>query len=364
MRLRGPDYLPVQPVSLTARAAPAGLGHWYPRGAVAVAAGVGALCPAQAAAVLGPALLVGLVGLGIAHGACDQLVLPAHRPVRGPWRTYLWQFVLGYLGLAGVAGLGWWLWPGAAVGVFFGLTAWHWGSADAPAHPRTVVWLAHSLLRGGLLLAVPAWSWPAETARSVNGLLALAGAAPVAGSAWAWLAPAVLAGHAGLWAYFAWEGHARRGCRDAGEVLLLLGLGVALPPLLALGVYFVFWHSLQHVLRLVPLLGYMAPGRRGPPLAAELAFFFRRAWPVLGISLAALGAAYALARAAQLPAGPDGWVGLAVVAAAVVTLPHALLVSLVMDAPRWRPARAGQPRTAPGAPFADARLVAQASASA
>ena len=278
----------------------------------------------------------------MAHGVCDQLVLPAHRPVGGSWVAYLVRFVAGYLGLAVIAGLVWWQWPAVAVGAFFGLTVWHWGSADVPAHAWRLLWLAHSLLRGAWLLAVSAWGWPIETAGSVNGLLVLAGAPPLVTSPWAWLALVVLAGHVALWAHFAWEGRAGRWHRDAGEVLLLAALGAALPPLLALGVYFVFWHSLRHMSRLVPLLGYTArPGRCGPPLTGELGFFLWRALPVLGISLVALAAAYAAAGAGHLPAGPDGWVGLAVVGVSVVTLPHAMLVSVVMDAAKWQPVRAG-----------------------
>ena len=41
----------------------------------------------------------------MAHGACDQLVLPAHRPVGGSWVAYLVRFVAVYLGLAVIPGL-------------------------------------------------------------------------------------------------------------------------------------------------------------------------------------------------------------------------------------------------------------------
>ena len=316
---------------------PAGVVYSY--GAVAVASCVGALFPASAARVLGPVLLVGLVGLGIAHGACDQLVLPAYRPVQRMGWVYLVRFGAGYLGLAVAVGLGWWWWPGAAVGLFFALSAWHWGSADAPAHPQRGVWVLHSLLRGALLLVLPAAWWPLQTAHHVNGLLAVAGAAPVMASRWpevaAGLAQLVLAGHLLLWAYCNWQRVPGRWQRDALEVGLLVGLFWALPPLLGLGVYFVFWHSLQHVLRLAPLLGYAASAEQ-PWLAPgrEVAFFVRRALPMLGVSSALLGGAYCL-QSAWLP-GSTTWLGLGVVAAAVLTLPHALLVSLVMDAPKWR----------------------------
>lgn len=329
------------------------VGWAYSYGAVAAAGCAGAAFPQEAAAALGPLLLVGLVGLGVAHGACDQLVLPAYRPVRGSWGRYLLRFSLGYLGLAGVVGLVWWRWPAAAVGLFFGLTVWHWGSADAPAYPRSGLWVAHSVLRGALLLAVPAWWWPAETAHSVNGLLQLTGGTAVAASLWAGLGPAVVVGHLALWGFLGWQRAFARWRRDAREVLLLTGLLVALPPLLALGVYFVFWHSLQHVLRLTSAFGYVASEqvRRPLPLGRELFFFGRRALPVFAVSLAAVALPYALGIA---PHWSQAGLGLAVVAASVVTLPHALLVSLVMDAPKWRPGHraAVGPASGPTSPVA------------
>lgn len=310
--------------------------------AVAVAGGLGLAFPGVAPAVLGPILLVGLVVLGLAHGACDQLVLPATGQIRRGRRAYLGRFVLGYLGLAAAAGLGWWHWPGVAVSLFFLLTVWHWGSADAPAQPGQLpLWLAHSLLRGTLLFAVPARWWPAEMQHSVNGLLVFAGAAPLA-TGWfthaaLGLWPLVGIGHLALWACYAKRRDFKRVYTDAGEVLLLTGLFLALPPLLALGVYFVFWHSLQHILRLNRVFGYEAlggPRRAWAALGREVAFFSRRAFPLLVVSLAVPVGLYLLvpARLAAL----DTLLGIAVLTAALLTLPHALLVSLALDAGNWR----------------------------
>jgi len=320
--------------------------------AVGGASCLGLALPGAAPAVLGPILLVGLVVLGLAHGACDQFVLPAVGHIRGTQRAYLLKFVLGYLGLAGAAGLGWWHWPGIAVSLFLLLTVWHWGSADAPAQPgQLCLWLVHSALRGTLLFAVPARWWPAEVQHSVSGLLVFAGAGPL-DAAWftqvaQGLWPLVGAGHLALWGYYAWRQEARRWLTDVGEVLLLTGLFVTLPPLLALGVYFVFWHSLQHMLRLNRVFGYVAAGSPRMPwatLGREIAFFIRRALPILAVSLAIPAGLYALlpAKLATL----DTLLGLAVMTAAILTLPHALLVSVALDSPAWRtektkPAAAG-----------------------
>ncbi|QNE39596.1 hypothetical protein F1C16_08560 [Hymenobacter sp. NBH84] len=311
----------------------------YSYGAVVVAMGVGLLAPATAAILLGPVLLLGLALLGLAHGACDQLVLPAYHPVRGKaWWLYLVRFLVSYLALAAVVVVGWWLWPSAAVLFFFLLTIWHWGSADAPTQPqRPALWVAHSVLRGTLLFVIPAFAWPAEMLHIINSLLYFTGGQLVTAAVFASAAQGagwvVLLGHLGLWVGYAKLNEANRWRIDMLEVLLLIGLFVVLPPLLAVGVYFCFWHSLQHVLRLNPLLGYTAPisSRRakGWELMREIGFFVRRSLPILLISLVALAVLYVLF-AARLSTS-DALVSLALVVASVVTLPHALLVSLVMD---------------------------------
>ena len=321
---------------------PLAAGRWCSYGLLAGATGASALWPQKTAAVLGPVLLLGLLSLGLAHGACDQLVLPAYRPGRGRGWAYLCRFVTGYLGLAGAVGLVWWRWPVVGVGLFFGLTVWHWGSADAPAHRRPGVWLVHSCLRGALLLAVPAWWWPLETVYHVNGLLQLMGGTPLATKGWAGWLPAVVAGHLVLWGYFAFTREFTRCYRDAGEAGLLVALLMALPPLQALGMYFVFWHSWQHILRLAPVLGSIAAesaDTNWTPLC-HLVFFGRRALPMLAGSLAAGVLVYVL-KGTSLPS-VSPWLSLAVVGASVVTLPHALLVSIVMDASKWRPKRASR----------------------
>lgn len=318
----------------------------YSYAAVLALTGAGLAFPSAAGVLLGVPLAVGMLVLGVAHGACDQWVVPASNagaPDAAGWQYWV-RFLAGYLGLAALVGVLWWQWPGATVGLFFLLTVWHWGSADAPAISQVPAawWLAHSLVRGLLLFAVPAWRWSAETAAVVNGLLAFAGAPTVAPTAFAGSAAGlgllVGAGHLVLWALYArhhrWEWLAT----ELVEVVVLAALFVAVPPRLSVGVYFVFWHSLQHVLRMNRWLGYAAPGAR-LALLPQLGFFLRRAAPLLLVScVALLGLGYALAGRLH---GVGAWFSLALVVASVVTLPHALLVTLVMDAPQRRAFRPG-----------------------
>ncbi|MFD1467504.1 beta-carotene 15,15'-dioxygenase, Brp/Blh family [Hymenobacter caeli] len=318
---------------------------------VLVCTAVGGLFPASAALLLGPPLAVGLVGLGIAHGACDHLLLPAAPPARaaawGPW----WQrgLLLGYVALAGAVLAAWYWLPTAALLGFFALSAWHWGSADAatlrPAPARAGRWwLLHGAARGLVLFAVPALAWPVETRALCNDLLALtrgqAVPAPLFGQVAAGLGGLAGLALAALWAGYGALGQWRALRTDVGETALLALLLLVLRPALASGVYFVGWHSLRHVLRLVPLLPGPPPGGR---LLARLRGFWKLALPLLSVSVAGLlGVAWWLGPALLAHSGT--LVALLLLAASVVTLPHTVLVTGVLDRCRWAPRPAPEAR--------------------
>ena len=326
----------------------------YSYAAVLALTALGLAFPAAAGGLMALLLAVGMVLLGVAHGACDQFVVPGGQVTGVPtsgWRYWL-AFLVGYLGLAGAVGLLWWRWPAATVGLFFGMTVWHWGSADAaPAPVPRLWWLASGMLRGLLPFVVPAVRWPTETAGIINHLLGFVGAAAMPAGWFArvadGLAVAMAAGYLVLWAVFL----ARRRWdllpTELLEALVLVLLFVALPPQFTLGIYFVFWHSLQHVLRMTGWLGYPATAGHPTPARAallpQLLFFLRRAAPLLLVSCAALAVLGRLL--APHLHQPADWLSLALVVASLVTLPHALLVTVVMDAGYWqRP----QPNAAAG----------------
>ena len=69
-------------------------------------------------------LLVGLLAIGIPHGALDHLYTVSDQ-LRIPWK-----FIAIYLCLGLFILLLWWLFPAAALLVFLMYTAWHFGQAD------------------------------------------------------------------------------------------------------------------------------------------------------------------------------------------------------------------------------------------
>jgi len=310
---------------------------------VAACIAVGGLLPASAALLLGPPLAVGLVGLGIA--------LPAAPPAAAAWGPW-WQrgLLLGYLALAGAVLAAWYWLPTATLAGFFALSAWHWGSADAAAlHPAPAHagrwWLLHGAARGLVLFAVPALAWPAETRALCNDLLALthgqAVSAGLFGQVAAGLGGLAAVALGGLWLGYGALGYGPALRTDVGETALLVLLLVVLPPALASGVYFVCWHSLRHVLRLGPLL----PGSPAGNLLARLRGFWKLALPLLSVSVAGL-LAVAWWLGPALLARSGAAVALLLLAASVVTLPHAVLVTGVLDRCRWAARPKLKPRPA------------------
>jgi Brp/Blh family beta-carotene 15,15'-monooxygenase len=140
-------------------------------------------------------------------------------------------------------------------------------------------------------------------------------------------------------------GSDRRGWRlDAAETLLLWAYFAVVPPVLAVGAYFSLWHSVRHAARYALLDGdgdadpdgganpHAGPGVVRGETAADrsgvvpaLARFARDAAPTTAAAFALLAALAAL-----VPAPPTtvaGWVALYLVLVAVLTLPHAVVVT-------------------------------------
>jgi Brp/Blh family beta-carotene 15,15'-monooxygenase len=131
----------------------------------------------------------------------------------------------------------------------------------------------------------------------------------------------------------AWRVHAGAARRpwtiDAGEVGLLWLFFAAVPPVLAVGLYFTVWHALRHIARLL-LVDPPATAALGAGDARRALWRFTRdAAPLTLVSLVLIAALAFVVPAdpAALARTPDDLLALYLVGIAVLTLPHVVVVT-------------------------------------
>jgi Brp/Blh family beta-carotene 15,15'-monooxygenase len=313
---------------------------------------------------------LGTLVVGMAHGAVDHLV-----PLRAAGgagsgdgvslRRSVVAVSVVYALLGGAVVVAFFLAPVAAFVGFVGLTWLHWGQGDVAAlaiagvdHLPTPAERALTLVvRGGLPMAVPLVSHPAEyrlVAEWVVGLFvadstaASAAVDPLFAPPTRLAVGAVMAGATllslGLGYRRVRAGADRRGwLRDAAETAVLWAWFLLAAPVFAIGVYFAAWHSLRHVGRLllidpaaVSTLADDAGGVRG-----ALSRFARDAAPLtLGGFLVVGGVALAVPSGV---AGAGDVLAVSLVAIAALTLPHVAVVAW-LDGRQgvWRPGSFGE----------------------
>ena len=344
--------------------AAAGAARAVTPGAVGVAVGWFALGAAIAWQALAPAsaerfalvpLLAGLALFGLPHGALDHLV-PARLGFAWARRPLgLAVYLVAYAGLA-AAYLGLWLVaPRIAFIGFLVATVVHWGQGDLRflelfARRRRVGVMGRATtiaLRGAIPIAVPVLAFPA----TAEGLLATAtqalgvdaGTLDLSSS----LVRASLLGALALTAvvYVAYAAKAWDSSRglalDLGEIALLVALFAFVPAYLAIGVYFMLWHSFRHLVRLSMLRAEdaraIAAGRPWRPL-------LRLARDLVPITLVALTFLALLgAWAAPRMAGALDVVALSLVWISALTMPHLVVVALMDAAPSAETSVAPEP---------------------
>ncbi len=279
-----------------------------------------------------------MVFLGLPHGALDHLA-PLFLLHKRLTVKYLVGFVLGYAALVLLYLVFWHMVPLAALAVFLLFSWLHWGQGDAyflrvfdgqPAPQslwgKSLIWA----VRGGLPIVLPPLAHPQAFVQVANGLLGWYGSklpglltGPVREAGLAVLCLA-MAGY--LWQ--SWTLSKRTFWGDAGEVVLLLIYFLAVPAILAVGVYFCVWHSARHLARLMLL----DDADRAPLAAGQVGrCVLRSAVEALPMTLGALGFLAGLfwwqGRAA---AGVGSFVFLYLSLIAALTFTHLLLV-LWMD---------------------------------
>lgn len=288
-------------------------------------------------------LLSTVLVLGLPHGALDHLTLPRARDESVTLRRVV-VFSTAYLAVAAAYGLAWLLAPAASFVGFILLTWFHWGQGDR-AHLALLGDATHLddprigrltlLVRGGLPMVVPLVGFPEayeSVARTVVGLFD-----PARG---AWLIPlfepttrlAIGVGFGLLTLGTLALGYRAAGDRhgwrlDVTETVLLWVFFLTVPPILAIGIYFVGWHSLRHLARLVAIDDVATTALARGASGRLLARVGRDALPMTAGALVLFGAI-----AVAVPNEPGSLAGVGgvyLVLLAVLTLPHAGVVTVL-----------------------------------
>jgi Brp/Blh family beta-carotene 15,15'-monooxygenase len=185
------------------------------------------------------ALLVCVVGMphgGLDHRVGKALLVPA---VGGHWA---FPFLLGYAGLMAAVLAGWVFAPVWALAGFVILSAAHFGMAEEPV--SSVGRLAQGVLRGGMVVWVPALFHPAEFTQLLHWIVPydlwpaeLLHRHPVRAALWLALVT-VLCGEVAS---------PRASLFRVSGLIVLFALA---PPLVSFAVYFCGWHSTVELARL------------------------------------------------------------------------------------------------------------------
>ena len=232
--------------------------------------------------------IAGVLVLGIPHGAADLLVAMRNDNDEGRSFSYL-SFFLGYLGRLALFGLILWMFPVAGLLLFIVIAAFHFGETDL-ARFRTEEWYGRFLAGsyGMLLLGVMLLCHLDEVrpflALLDGGLSMSLALDRLEGIRWHVMGFLALAFIASAWYYLRKSG---MGLREVGFRTPLSYLGILLivyqlPLILGFTFYFVTWHSVISISRII---GYLCShnGVGVGKVLSQIAFYSLIA--ILGIVL-------------------------------------------------------------------------------
>ena len=213
--------------------------------------------------------LIGLVFVGLPHGATDLCVL-AH--ARSKYETIFLFAIYSLVALCVFALLV--IWPSLIVSLFLLVSMWHFGNTSMMAwqgHERAFKrsgwsWLA----RSGVVLGMPLFAHPIATKSVVSGITQCVN--PVRGifhlgaidspafsaDAVHWVGTCILLLGVGVWVVEGIQSVCRfRAHNDRSELMLFTKellvfalfacLGWCAPPLLSVGTFFLWWHSWREI---------------------------------------------------------------------------------------------------------------------
>lgn len=277
--------------------------------------------------------VVSILLFGLPHGAVDHLV-PDRLRDRRPSLRSVGVVMAVYTVFVVVYAVVWFVAPAFAFAFFIALTLYHWGQGDLHAAVsllRTGVEtrvgrLVTLLARGSMPMLVPLVAFPdeyREVADAVVGVFDPRGASAIAFAFEPTFRAAVLAVVVVL---ALGSVVVSRSSFEAGELALLGVYFAAVPPILAVGFYFCFWHATRHIARLLALDDVAAERVESEDAAGALARFARDAAPLTAGALVIFAALWVLA---SPPPTLEGFFALYLVLLAALTLPHAGVVTLM-----------------------------------
>ncbi|MFB6128830.1 MAG: Brp/Blh family beta-carotene 15,15'-dioxygenase [Halorhabdus sp.] len=292
-------------------------------------------------------LVASVAVLGLPHGALDYVALPRALSGRVDRRGLALVGVV-YAVLGGAYLAAWLVAPVPAAVVFIALTWFHWGQGElfvlrdafGGRHLEDPIQQAlTTVVRGGLPMAVPLVGFPDRYRAVLETFVEPFGGS--IGSAWLFEPGgrvAVAIGFGLVTVVTLWRGRRlvagrggrqgdKRGWRlDAMETGLLWVVFLVVEPVLAVGVYFCLWHSLRHIVR----VGLLDQRTASSLSAGEwLKPAGRLAVEALPTTLAAGGLLWALYVVTPASEGVAGAIGVYLVGIAVLTLPHAAIVTWI-----------------------------------
>ena len=235
-------------------------------------------------------LAIAAIAIAMWHGAYDQ-VQGEQVLSRFFGRQWLAVFLGGYVALAALTLLGWWLFPLASLVMFLGYSAWHFGTEPEQQTPGLLTALAATALGAVPIVAACRWHTAAVVpifAQLLHGALAPAMDASTLArllsiACWPVLGLAFLAMATGQFG---------RGTMQRVQLLVVTSLQVALfifcDPILAFAVYFCGWHTPEH------LVTTSVPERDGETLGGNLFHNLRVGFVPWLLSLAFLAGAFYL----------------------------------------------------------------------
>ncbi|MDI1242773.1 MAG: Brp/Blh family beta-carotene 15,15'-dioxygenase [bacterium] len=188
-------------------------------------------------------MLIGIATIGLGHGAMDHRVGEIlMRPRFG--RNWAVIFTLAYLALVAMGFGGWIIAPAPALILFLAYSALHFGSDRFQANSTV-----HAASRGAIPLLLPVAFHPEE----VSNLFSMITSTDLRVEQYV-LPVGLLAALAVFLTVI--SAVRRREFIQGTETLLLVALNITNPPLVAFTLYFVFLHSIGHI---IELAGWLEP---------------------------------------------------------------------------------------------------------